>query len=79
MFRLLTILFFCFCLLTTAVAFGRSTSYFEATITHMFSSECNSHCRSKIIKYEVERPNATAVVNRQKQKKRIVESRKANL
>ncbi len=54
MFRLLTILFFSFCLLTTAVAFGRSTSYFEATITHMFSSECNSHCRSKIIKNEAD-------------------------
>ena len=54
MFKFIKILFFLFCLLTTAVAFGRSTQYFEATITHMFSSECNSRCRQKIIQSEVD-------------------------
>ena len=54
MFRLLTILFFCFCLLTTAVAFGRSTSYFEATLVHMLSNECDRSCRKEIIESEVD-------------------------
>ncbi len=54
MFKLIKITFFVFLLLTTTVVFGRSNHYFEATITHLFSSECDSRCRSKIIKNEAD-------------------------
>ena len=53
MFKLVKILLIGFCILTTTVAFGRSTSYFETTLSHMLSDECNRSCRTKIIESEV--------------------------
>jgi len=48
MFKLIKITFIVFCILTTTVAFGKSSHYFENTLVHMFSSECNKKCREEI-------------------------------
>ena len=60
MFKLFKITLISFCILTTTVAFGRSTSYFEATLVHMLSNECDRSCRKEIIESEAQelcRPN----------------------
>jgi|TARA_B100000925_G_scaffold110125_1_gene81280 hypothetical protein len=54
MFKLFKITLISFCILTTTVAFGRSTSYFEATLVHMLSNECDRSCRKEIIESEVD-------------------------
>ena len=54
MFKLIKITFIVFCILTTTVAFGKSSQYFENTLVHMFSSECNKKCREEIIKSETD-------------------------
>jgi len=55
MFRIVTVLVFLFCLLTTTVVFGRSTEYFKTTLVHMVGNECNSKCRNEIIKSEIDK------------------------
>ena len=55
MFRLLTIILFLFCLLTTTMVFGRSTQYFENTLFHMVGNECNKKSRQEIIKSEIDK------------------------
>ena len=54
MFKLFKITLISFCILTTTVAFGRSTSDFEATLVHMLSNECDRSCRKEIIESEVD-------------------------
>ena len=54
MFKLIKITFIVFCILTTTVAFGKSTHYFETTLVHMLSSECDRSCRTEIIESEVD-------------------------
>ena len=54
MFKLFKITLISFCILTTTVAFGKSSQYFENTLVHMFSSECNKKCREEIIKSETD-------------------------
>ena len=54
MFKLFKITLISFCILTTTVAIGRSTSYFEATLVHMLSNECDRSCRKEIIESEVD-------------------------
>ena len=54
MFKLFKITLISFCILTTTVAFGRSISYFEATLVHMLSNECDRSCRKEIIESEVD-------------------------
>ena len=53
MFKFLKISLITFCILTTTVAFGKSTQYFESTLVHMLSSECDRSCRKEIIESEV--------------------------
>ena len=54
MFKLLKITIFLFCLITTPVAFGRSTDYFKYTLAHMVKNQCNSMCQREIITQELE-------------------------
>jgi hypothetical protein len=54
MFKFLKISLISFCILTTTVAFGKSTQYFETTLVHMLSSECDRSCRTEIIESEVD-------------------------
>ena len=54
MFKLLKITIFLFCLITTTVAFGRSTDYFKYTLAHMVKNQCNSMCQREIITQELE-------------------------
>jgi|TARA_R110002050_G_scaffold215010_2_gene351158 hypothetical protein len=54
MFKFFKILLISFCILTTTVAFGKSTHYFETTLAHMLSDECNRSCRTRIIESEVD-------------------------
>ena len=54
MFKLLKVFLFVFCLITTTVAFARSTDYFKYTLAHMVKNECNSMCQRKIITQELE-------------------------
>ena len=54
MFKLLKITIFLFCLITTTVAFARSTDYFKYTLAHMVKNQCNSMCQREIITQELE-------------------------
>ena len=54
MFKFLKISLITFCILTTTVAFGKSTQYFESTLVHMLSSECDRSYRTEIIESEVD-------------------------
>jgi len=53
-FKLLKVSLFVFCLITTTVAFGRSTDYFKYTLAHMVKNECNTMCQREIITQELE-------------------------
>ena len=55
MFKLIKITFIVFCILTTSVALVKSSNYFENTLVHMASSECNKKCRQEIIKSEIDK------------------------
>ena len=53
MFKLLKNSLFIFCLITTTVAFGRSTDYFKYTLGHMVKNKCNTLCQREIITQEL--------------------------
>ena len=50
--KLIKVSIFLFLLSFTTHAFGRSTDYYQKTLTHILT-ECNSECRKEIIEQEI--------------------------